>query len=39
MGEPSIASTKPGHPYRAFAIRIGLGVAVVAALLWYYNPR
>lgn len=39
LGEPSAASTKRGHPYRAFAIRIGLGLAVVAALLWYYNPR
>ena len=29
----------PGHPYRAFAIRAGLGVAVVAALLWRYDAR
>jgi uncharacterized membrane protein YbhN (UPF0104 family) len=27
------------HPYRAFAIRAGLGVAVVAVLLWRYDAR
>jgi glycosyltransferase 2 family protein len=39
MGESSVPPTKPQHPYRAFAIRIGLGLTVVAGLLWYYNPR
>ncbi len=39
MREPSIPPSTSGHPYRAFAIRIGLGIAVVGALLWYYNPR
>jgi uncharacterized membrane protein YbhN (UPF0104 family) len=27
------------HPYRAFAIRAGLGAAVVAVLLWRYDAR
>jgi glycosyltransferase 2 family protein len=27
------------HPYRAFAIRAGLGLAVVAVLLWRYDAR
>jgi uncharacterized membrane protein YbhN (UPF0104 family) len=27
------------YPYRAFAIRAGLGVAVVAVLLWRYDAR
>ena len=31
--------TAPAHPYRAFAIRAGLGVAVVAVLLWRYDAR
>ena len=30
---------KPAHPYRAFTIRAGLGVAVVVALLWHYDAR
>ncbi|HSU90316.1 MAG TPA: lysylphosphatidylglycerol synthase transmembrane domain-containing protein [Sporolactobacillaceae bacterium] len=30
---------KPQHPYRAFTIRAGLGVAVVVALLWHYDAR
>ena len=29
----------PAHPYRAFAMRAGLGVAVVAILLWRYDAR
>ncbi|MFZ2062865.1 MAG: lysylphosphatidylglycerol synthase transmembrane domain-containing protein [Candidatus Binatus sp.] len=29
----------PAHRYRAFAIRAGLGVAVVAVLLWRYDAR
>ena len=38
--EPSVPTpTKHRHPYRAFAIRIGLGLAVVAALLWHYDAR
>ena len=31
--------SRPAHPYRAFIIRAGLGVAVVAALLWHYDAR
>jgi uncharacterized membrane protein YbhN (UPF0104 family) len=27
------------HPYRAFAIRAGLGVLVLALLLWHYDAR
>jgi len=30
---------RPAHPYRAFAMRAGLGVAVVAILLWRYDAR
>jgi glycosyltransferase 2 family protein len=35
----STDSVAPGHPYRAFAIRAGLGLAVVAALLSHYDAR
>jgi uncharacterized membrane protein YbhN (UPF0104 family) len=31
--------SRPAHPYRAFTIRAGLGVAVVAALLWHFDAR
>src|SRR5712692_6808064 len=31
--------SRPAHPYRAFTIRAGLGVGVVAALLWHYDAR
>ncbi len=31
--------SRRAHPYRAFIIRAGLGVAVVAALLWHYDAR
>ena len=31
--------SRPAHPYRAFIIRAGLGVAVVTALLWHYDAR
>ncbi len=27
------------HPYRSFALRAGIGVAVVAVLLWHYDAR
>ncbi|HEY6395596.1 MAG TPA: hypothetical protein VIX12_09275, partial [Candidatus Binataceae bacterium] len=27
------------HPYRAFALRAGLGIAIVATLLHYYDAR
>jgi uncharacterized protein (TIRG00374 family) len=33
------APARPAHPYRAFAIRIGLGVAIVGFLLWHYDAR
>jgi len=37
---PATASgSRPAHPYRAFTIRAGVGVAVVAALLWHYDAR
>ncbi len=40
MNQPaSTEQTAPAHPYRAFAIRAGLGVAVVAVLLWRYDAR
>ncbi len=36
---PSTERAAPAHRYRAFAIRAGLGVAVVAVLLWRYDAR
>ncbi|MGA7871932.1 MAG: lysylphosphatidylglycerol synthase transmembrane domain-containing protein [Candidatus Binatus sp.] len=37
---PAVESAaRPAHPYRAFAMRAGLGVAVVAVLLWRYDAR
>jgi uncharacterized membrane protein YbhN (UPF0104 family) len=36
---PSTEQPAPAHPYRAFAIRAGLGFAVVAVLLWRYDAR
>jgi uncharacterized membrane protein YbhN (UPF0104 family) len=36
---PSTERVAPSHPYRAFAIRAGLGLAVVAVLLWRYDAR
>jgi glycosyltransferase 2 family protein len=36
---PSTERAATYHPYRAFAIRAGLGVAVVAVLLWRYDAR
>ena len=33
------SAAPPAHPYRAFAMRAGLGVAVVAVLLWRYDAR
>jgi len=36
---PSTEPAAPSHPYRAFAIRAGLGLAVVAVLLWRYDAR
>jgi len=33
------SAARPAHPYRAFAMRAGLGVAVVAVLLWHYDAR
>jgi len=34
-----VAAAPRGHPYRAFAIRAGLGVALVVVLLWRYDAR
>src|SRR5690348_6846967 len=31
------APARPAHPYRAFILRIGLGAAIVAFLLWHYD--
>ena len=42
MSEPAAppsASAPPSHPYRAFIVRVGLGLAVVAVLLWRYDAR
>jgi len=36
---PSTEQAAPAHPYRVFATRAGLGVAVVAVLLWRYDAR
>ena len=36
---PSTERAAISHPYRAFAIRAGLGVAVIAVLLWRYDAR
>lgn len=36
---PAPPSKPPAHPYRAFAIRAALGVAVVAVLLWRFDAR
>ena len=36
---PPPASAPPSHPYRAFIVRVGLGIAVVAVLLWRYDAR
>src|SRR5271166_3394565 len=33
------APARPAHPYRAFAMRIGLGIAIVGFLLWHYDAR
>jgi uncharacterized protein (TIRG00374 family) len=30
-------AVRPSHRYRAFAIRIGLGVAIIGFLLWRFN--
>ena len=30
---------RPPHPYRTFAIRIGLGVAIIGFLLWHFDAR
>ena len=37
--EAPAAPTRAAHPYRAFAIRIGLGVAIVGFLLWRFDAR
>jgi glycosyltransferase 2 family protein len=36
---PSESTAGRGHPYRGFAIRAGLGLIVVAVLLWHYDAR
>ena len=35
----SAAPVRAAHLYRAFAIRIGFGVAIVGFLLWHYDAR
>jgi uncharacterized membrane protein YbhN (UPF0104 family) len=35
----SASGSQPSHPYRAFIVRAGLGLAVVAVLLWRYDAR
>jgi uncharacterized membrane protein YbhN (UPF0104 family) len=32
-------SAARAHPYRAFAIRAGLGCVVIGVLLWFFDPR
>jgi uncharacterized membrane protein YbhN (UPF0104 family) len=36
---PPAPGSRPAHPYRAFIVRVGLGVAVVAVLLWRHDAR
>ena len=36
---PAAPSAPPSHPYRAFAIRAGLGLVVIAVLLTHYDAR
>jgi uncharacterized membrane protein YbhN (UPF0104 family) len=35
----SQAPARRAHPYRAFAVRAGVGLGVIAVLLWFFNPR
>ena len=35
----SAPSSKRAHPYRAFAMRAGLGLVVITFLLWHYDAR
>ncbi|HLI81463.1 MAG TPA: lysylphosphatidylglycerol synthase transmembrane domain-containing protein [Candidatus Binataceae bacterium] len=35
----SATAPRAAHPYRAFVIRVGLGVAIVSFLLWHYDAR
>src|SRR5579871_6036959 len=35
--DTDVAPARPKHPYRAFALRIGLGVAIVGFLLWRFD--
>jgi uncharacterized membrane protein YbhN (UPF0104 family) len=37
--DAATAAPKRAHPYRAFATRAGLGLAVIAFLLWHYDAR
>ena len=37
--EPADAPPARAHPYRAFVFRAGLGIAVVAFLLWRFDAR
>ena len=36
---PSAAVARGRHPYRAFAIRVAIGIAIVSFLLWRYDAR
>jgi uncharacterized membrane protein YbhN (UPF0104 family) len=38
-GHAADAPSRTSHPYRAFAMRIGLGIAIVGFLLWHYDAR
>jgi uncharacterized membrane protein YbhN (UPF0104 family) len=38
-GAESAATPPRAQPYRAFALRAGIGIAVVAVLLWHYDAR
>lgn len=33
------AAVRAAHPYRSFILRVGLGAAIVAFLLWHYDAR
>lgn len=39
MHAPQTSAPLRAHPYRAFALRAGLGAAIVAFLLWHYAGR
>lgn len=39
IGPLEASAARAAHPYRAFLMRVGLGAAIVAFLLWHYDAR